>query len=285
MRLLPMSLVIIVSVLNALPASAQWAAVKTKGVPVGKDGRPDLTAPAPKKAGGKIPDLAGVWYPVTVPCEGSPFEAMFGCSDALLGIPIGVIDVTSTKPEEIESGTKEGLPYRPWALELAKQNMEQQGKDDPSARCLPLSIPRSWPDFTMQKIVHTDDLIVILNEYMTQYRQIHLDGRPLPKDAVPQFKGYSVGRWEGDTLVVDSIGFKDGWLDLKGNPITEEARTTERIRRVDYGTLEVTITIDDPKAYTKPFTVKRYLKLKLDTELIDYICNENEKSLQHMVGK
>ena len=121
---------------------------------------------------------------------------------------------------------------------------------------------------------------------MAQYRQIFMDGRPLPTDPEPTFKGYSVGKWEGDTLVVETIGYKENWLDGQGRPLTEHARTIERIRRVNYGTLEVEMTIDDPKAYTKPWktrTVK--LGLVLNTDVMEYICNENEKSVQHMVGK
>ena len=121
---------------------------------------------------------------------------------------------------------------------------------------------------------------------MGQYRQMFLDGRPLPTDPFTNFKGYSVGRWEGDTLVVETTGFKDGlWLDTNGHPLTDKARTTERIRRPDYGHLEVQITVDDPGAYTRPWTVTRQLTLSVDTELIEYICNENEKSLEHMPGK
>jgi len=128
--------------------------------------------------------------------------------------------------------------------------------------------------------------VIILSEYMAQYRQIFLDGRPLPKDPSPSFKGYSVGHWEGDALVVETSGYKDGlWLDLKGDPLTEEGRTIERIRRPNYGRLEVQVTVNDPKAYTKPWSAMRYMKIALDTELIEDICNENNKNLPHMVGK
>lgn len=174
---------------------------------------------------------------------------------------------------------------QPWAEALVKQRKDAAGKDDPTARCLPLSSPRSWSNFATQKIIQTADSLTILDEYMAQYRQIHLDGRPLPEDPEPSFKGYSVGRWEGDTLVVETTGFKDDqWLDGWGHPLTAQARTVERIRRVNYGTLEVALTVDDPKAYTKPWTTTIKLALALDTDLLEYICNENEKSLKHMVG-
>jgi len=120
---------------------------------------------------------------------------------------------------------------------------------------------------------------------MLQYRQIFLDGRVLPREPEPSFKGYSIGRWDGDTLVVETIGFKDGqWLDLVGHPLTDQGRIIERIRRLNYGNLQVELTIDDPKAYTKPWTTTIKLSVGLNTELLEYICNENEKSLQHMVG-
>ena len=182
-----------------------------------------------------------------------------------------------------------GLPLlfsdEPWAQTLATQRRADFLKDHPSARCLPDAPPGMWASFHLQKIIHTQDSLTVLNEYMGQYRQIFLDGRPLPTDPEPTFKGYSVGKWEGDTLVVETIGYKENWLDGQGRPLTEQARTIERIRRVSYGTLEVEMTIDDPKAYTKPWktqTIK--LALALNTDLLEYICNENEKSLQHMVG-
>jgi hypothetical protein len=142
-----------------------------------------------------------------------------------------------------------------------------------------------WASLQMQKIIHQPDSLTILQEFMGQYRQIFLDGRTLPTDPEPSFKGYSVGKWEGDTLVVETIGYKENWLDFQGRPLTEQARTIERIRRVNYGTLEVEMTIDDPKAYTKPWkTLTIKLALLLNTDLLEYICNENEKSLPHMVG-
>jgi hypothetical protein len=178
------------------------------------------------------------------------------------------------------------LPYQPWAAAQVKQNLADIRKDDPTTRCLPISPVRQWSDFFPQKIVQTADAVFVLSEYMIQYRQIFLDGRPLPKDPFPSFKGYSVGHWEGDTLVVETTGYKNGlWLDLKGDPLTEEGRTTERIRRPKFGRLEVQLTVNDPKAYTRPWSATRYLTLALDTELIEDVCNENNKNLPHMVGK
>jgi hypothetical protein len=138
----------------------------------------------------------------------------------------------------------------------------------------------------MTKAVHTPRLLVLLNEVNAMYRQIFIDGRPLPVDPNPSWNGYSSASWDGDTLVVQTIGFMDGlWLDMAGSPMTDAAKMTERIRRSNYGTLEVEITIDDPKAYTRPWTVEMNQKITLDTELIDEFCLENEKSSQRMRGK
>ena len=272
--------------LGALPLSAQWPQVKTRRVPLTRDGKPDLNAAPPKFGNGRIPDLSGVWNSIKTPCEKSETAKIFGCSDIPFGAPVGIMDVTATGSEEGQAGTTVPLPYQPWAEAQVKQNLADIRKDDPTTRCLPISPVRQWSDFFPQKIVQTGDAVFVLSEYMIQYRQIFLDGRPLPKDPFPSFKGYSVGHWEGDTLVVETTGYKNGlWLDLKGDPLTEEGRTTERIRRPKYGRLEVQLTVNDPKAYTRPWSATRYLTLALDTELIEDVCNENNKNLPHMVGK
>jgi hypothetical protein len=267
------------STVAVLTVSAQWDNVKTKGVPI-KNGRPNFEAPAPKLPDGKTPDLSGIWDPVRTPCD--PKEDLSGCTDVPFGYPLTAINIGFG----VNGKSKEKLPLQPWAEALAKKRQEDQGKDDPTGFCLPSPGPRIWSAFDIVKILQTPDSVTVLSEYMKQYRQIFLDGRPLPKDPQPGFHGYSVGKWEGDTLVVETIGFKDGlWLDVEGTPLTDQARTIERIRRVNYGTLEVEMTINDPKAYTKPWTVKVVLHPLLDTELIDYICNEHERDLKHMVGK
>jgi hypothetical protein len=272
--------------LAAIPLEAQWPEVKTKRVPVTRDGKPNLTAPAPKLADGKTPDLSGIWNTIKTPCEASATARIFGCSDIPQGVSIGLFDVTANGAEDGQSGTTSALPYQPWAEALVKQRLADERKDDPTSRCLPISPVRQWADFFPQKIMQNADSVVILSEYMTQYRQIFLDGRPAPKDPLPSFKGYSTGRWEGDTLVVQTAGFKDGlWLDLKGDPLTTEGRSTERIRRPNFGRIEAQFTVDDPKAYTRPWSATRYLRVALDTELLEDICNENERSFAHMVGK
>jgi hypothetical protein len=241
-------------------------------------GTPNLTAPAPRLAGGRTPDFSGIWDAEKFPCTDEISQGL-GWIDAQQGIPAQAININ------IAGGFKEVLPMQPWAAAVVKERMANGGKDDPQSRCLPLPPPRGWSSFTLQKITHTPASLTIMDEYMSQFRQIFLDGRALPKDPEPLFKGYSVGRWEGDTLVVDTIGFKDdSWLDMFGHPLTAQARTTERIRRINYGNLDVQLTVDDPKAYTKPWTTTIKLSLALNTELLEYICNENEKSRQHMIG-
>ena len=158
---------------------------------------------------------------------------------------------------------------------------ERQGR---SARaCLPDTFLRAYSLPHLLKFVQTPGLLVMLNEMNAGYRQVFTDGRPLPDDPVPSWQGYSSAKWEGDTLVINSIGFRDDiWIDWNGSVITSAAKVQERIRRPDYGHLEVGVTVDDPKAYTKPWTVTLHQRLALNTELVDEICLENEKSLQRM---
>jgi hypothetical protein len=138
----------------------------------------------------------------------------------------------------------------------------------------------------LRKVIQIPGLLVTLNEMDATYRQIFIDGRPLPEIKQPSSKGYSIGKWEGDTLVVETTGFNDEmWLDRNGSPITDAARITERIRRVNFGRMDIELTIDDPKAYARPWTIKLIHRIVLDTELLDYLCVENEKDAPHMVGK
>jgi hypothetical protein len=164
--------------------------------------------------------------------------------------------------------------------------MAANGKDDPASRCLPRGVVKGHTTPLFRKIVQVPGLLVVLNEANASYRQIFTDDRALPEDPNPSWNGYSSAKWEGDVLVVRTNGFRDGlWLDRSGSPMTDAARMTERYRRVDYGKLEIELTVDDPKAYSKPWTVMLNQFIVLDTELLDYICLENEKSVKHMVGK
>jgi hypothetical protein len=171
-------------------------------------------------------------------------------------------------------------PFQPWAAELYTKRKDELAKDNPDARCLPIGALQMLAHPLPKKILHTPRLLVILHERNMEFRQIFLDGRPLPEDPQPSWYGYSTGRWEGDTLVVDTVGFRDGlWADFWGSPLTDRARMTERIRRPRFGALEIDVTIDDPKAYTKPWTVAVNQHLALDTELLEYACLENEKDV------
>ena len=266
------SIVIVAAIASAGPAplSAQWLKYPTAGVPRLPSGLPNLRAPAPRTADGK-PDLSGVWEPEknrTCPPE--------GCFDMLAGEQFF----------NIGWGLKDGLPYRPWAADARKIRMAENGKDDPVSRCLPGGVVKLHTTPLLRKIIQTPGLLVSLNETDATYRQIFTDGRTLPVDPEPSWKGYSSGRWEGDTLVVESNGFRDGlWLDRSGSPPTDAAKMTERFRRVNYGKLEIEITVNDPKAYSAPWTVTLNQLIVVDTDLLDYVCLENEKDVKHLVGR
>jgi hypothetical protein len=194
----------------------------------------------------------------------------------------------AVNPEFLDIGSRlpGGLPYQPWAAQLIKTRNAEGRIHDPTAHGLPIGIMRIHTFPTLRKIIQVPGLLVILSEYNANYRQIFTDGRPLLADPNPTWNGYSTGKWEGDVLVVQSNGFRDGiWLDAAGSPLTEAGKITERFHRLNFGQLEVTITVDDPKAYTKPWTVTLNQTIRLDTDLLDYIVNENEKSLQHIAPK
>ena len=265
-----------IAIFYAMPIAAQWFHYPTAGVPRLADGMPNLNAPTPRTADGK-PDLSGIWLAGNaLPC---PADLRDG-DDCLEKIPLSheAVDFAFSLPG--------GLPYQPWAAALVKQRAADHAKDDPHARCLPPNFPRAFAFPHLQKFIQIPGLLVILDEFNASYRQIFTDGRPLPDDPQPSWNGYSSGQWEGDALVVETIGFRDDlWLDMKGNPITNAARVTERFRRPNYGSLTIEVTVNDPKAYTKPWTVTLKQVIKLDTELVDDICLENEKSVQHMTGK
>ena len=234
-------------------AAAQWTNYPTPGIPRLPDGRPNLFAPVPRTADGK-PDLSGVW-------RGAGPLYRFNIAQDL-------------KPEDIQ----------PWAEALFLQRVRDSRKDSPLARCLPVSVP--FHDFfDLNRIVQTPALIVLLFESPNSpHRTVFTDGRDLPKDPNPTWLGYSVGRWEGDTLVVTTAGFNDrGWLDSAGHPQTESLRITERLTRRDVGHMDFEITIDDPKVFTRPFTVKTQRLLAPDTELLEDVC-ENERDGSHLSG-
>lgn len=174
-----------------------------------------------------------------------------------------------------------GLPLRPWAADLLTQRREHGL--DPNVRCLPSNFPRMFTLPHIAKILQTSGELVMLNEYNASYRQIFLDGRPLPVDPQPSWYGYSTAKWEGATLAVQTNGFRDDlWMDRAGTPLTSAATVTERFTRPSFGTLEIQATINDPKAYSHPWSVRFLDKIVLNAELMDEICLENEKSARHM---
>ena len=262
--------VVMISIAIASPLGAQWLSYPTAGVPRLPNGSPNLQAPTPRTPDGK-PDFSGIWEPE--PNRGCPAD---GCAD--MQVPQEFLNIGFS--------LKDGLPYQPWAAEARRTRMEQNGKDDPVSSCKPGGIVKLHTTPQLRKIIQIPGLLVTLNEMEAQYRQIFIDGRPLPAVDKTAFNGYSVGKWEGETLVVQSTGFPDGeWLDRNGTPLTDAAKITERIHRVNYGKMEVEVTIDDPKAYTRPWTIKLTHRIVLDTDLIDYICAENERDVGRMIGK
>jgi hypothetical protein len=215
------------------PLPAQWLKLAQKGIPRTKDGAPDLAAPAPRKPYGK-PDLSGIW--VADPPKLRDYSA-------------------GLKPEE--------FPIQPWAQALYNERKDgSHSGEEPDANCLPQGVPRIESTPVPLKIVQDQELMVILYEAFGQFRQIFLDGRELPKDPNPTWLGYSVGKWDGDTLVVEVTGFNGKtWLDQVGHPVTDALRVTERFHRRDFGHLDIVATIDDPKAYTKPFNLNSEVKV------------------------
>ncbi len=241
----------------SISASAQWLHFPTPGMPRKPDGKPNLSTAAPKSADGK-PDLSGLW--------------------TLNAGPGHIANVAAgLKPGEVQQ----------WADEVYKERLGNLGRDDPwTVGCLPAG-PRAMlrGGDGPARIIQTSAEVVILYDDLS-YRQIFLDGRTLPKDPNPSWMGYSVGHWDGDTLVVESTGFNErSWLDFGGHPHTEALRTTERFRRTNVGHMDVQVTFADPKAYTRPWTISFGASLAADTEMLEYVCNEDEKDKSHLVGR
>jgi hypothetical protein len=254
MRTIAASLLLL-SVICA-PADAQWVKVPP-AVPPGPDGKPNLTAPAPRLPDGHA-DLSGIWEPA------SPKYLRNLAADL--------------KPEDV--------PYQPWAKALVDSRADgSHAREESDANCLPQGVPKIGAAPAPWKIVQTPGLIVVVHEAFNLWRQIFLDGRQLAEDVNPSWLGYSVGKWDGDTLVVETRGFNGKtWLDQAGKPTTEALHVTERYRRRNIGTMEIQVTIDDPKAYTKPWTVTEEARLMTSGELFEFICNENNRDLDHLPG-
>ena len=239
-----------------VPASAQWIKYPTPGIPRTPDGKPNLSAPAPKTRDGK-PDFSGIWA--------TRRDTRF-----FQDLSAGGVDI----------------PMLPWAKALYEERKKNQQRGHPSERCLGHGLADFDTHQTPRRIVQSPGVIAILFESYHQYRQILMDGRPLPEVGLPAYLGYSVGRWEGDTLVIETVGVNDkGWLDMNGHPQTEKTHFTERLRRPTFGHIDVELTIDDPSAYSRSWTVKlpgwEFLP---DTDLIEAIC-ENERDASHVYNK
>jgi hypothetical protein len=245
--------------MSSFAAEAQWDPYPWKNVPRNPDGSVQMNAPPRRTADGKV-DLSGFWMPV---------DAVKHLLNLAADLPPG------------------SVPLQPWADAVYKERIENNGKDHPGVRCWPSGIPEKNNIPDGMKIVQTPDLMLFLYESRTIYRQIFTDGRSHPKnDPQPTWQGYSIGKWEGDTFVVDTVG-QNGktWLDMRGLPATEALHVIERFTRPTIGRINIDVTIDDPKAYTKPWDVKLAWRLVPDTDLIESICEENNRDLPHMVGK
>jgi hypothetical protein len=253
MKIRPFVTAAILVLASGAPLRAQWIDLPTPGIPRTADGKPNLSAPAPKTADGK-PDLSGIWT------MNAGRYAMNIAADL--------------KPGETQ----------PWAEALYQQRRENLGKDSPFTGCLPQGAALNLNPVAMIRVVQTPTIVAFLSEDLT-YRTIHLDGRKLPVNPNPSFMGYAVGRWEGDTLVVESNGYNDRiWLDFGGHPHSEALHITERIRRSDFGHLEIEETLTDPAVFARPWTIKIRANFIADTEILEYVCAENESDRQHLVG-
>jgi len=255
--------------LFCLPVHGQWPPYPTPDVPLKSDGSPDLDAPAPRTSWG-TPDFSGIWenYP--------PF------GEELSEDELGPEAPPLAEFWDLGEHFEDGLHYTDWAREVRAERMANDMRDNPDAHCLPIGYMQLHKHPQPHKIIQTEDLIVMIWESNGGLRQIFLDGRELPdNDALPWWYAYSVGHWEGDTLVVESNGFRDDvWLDVNGSPLTNNGRITEHFTRDSFGRMTIDVTIEDPRSYTEAFTVRVLHGIMLDTNLIEFICNENEMSSQ-----
>jgi hypothetical protein len=256
---------------------AQWPSYPTAGVPRAADGKPNLEAPTPRTADGKV-DFSGIW----TRAGGGGGRGRGGPpapTTTSEGIPLSQFGEVAGRGYE--------LPLQPWAAELKKKRMADNSKDNPDVWCLPIGLMQYHNHPQPRQMVQTKNLMLITYESNYGLRYIYMDGRPAPNnEPTPWWFGYSRGWFEGDTLVVETTNFrgdeKAGWLDVAGSPYTESLKMTERFRRPNFGTLEIDVTIDDPKAYTKPFTVRVNQRIMVDQEMMEFICNENERSTGHI---
>jgi hypothetical protein len=258
--------IVFVASLFSTPAAGQWLNYKTPGIPRLANGKPNLSAPPSRTADGRI-DLSGIWAAECSIYDGNP------CFTRSLFFDLA----RDLKPGDVQ--------MTPWASAIQAHRQSRNHVDDPYGYCLPPGVPRI--DFAGGpfKVLQTSGVTAFLYETLVGmiFRQVFTDGRPLLDSGEPTWLGYSVGRWDNDTFVVDTNGFKDGgWLDReKGHPNSNALRVTERFWRTEFGHMEITITINDPRAYLKPWTMKTVLQLQPDTELLEAFCDEHDKTMQH----
>jgi hypothetical protein len=283
-----LSVALVAALLAAsVPLSAQWPPHRAATAPRAADGRVNLQGPVPRTAAG-TPDLSGVWENIGWRELQQVSNDVSGTGGSpgtrpLVAAATGVLTSGPGLFFDIGAGVAGGLPLQPWAAALKKERMAGNSMDNPDAHCLPLGNLQLHTHPQPRKIIQTAGVVVMLYEGNGGVRQLFTDGRPLPAtDAQPWWFGYSSGRWMGDTLVVETTGFRDGgWLDVNGSPLTDRGRTIERYRRTSYGFMDVAVTVDDPKAYTHPWTVTIKQRLMADDELIEFVCLENERSSPH----
>ena len=286
--LVTFAFVILGTPLASTHLAAQWLKYPTAGVPRKADGKVDMSAPSPRMPDGK-PDFSGIWTtgePNVRRTGGlsSPKEATGPREPQSPNDGQSPGDASASRQmANIGVDLPGGLPYQPWLVPIVKERTDNLAKDDPHIRCLPDNFLRAYGLPHLLKFVQTPNLLVELNEMNAGYRQVFTDARPLPEDPTPSWQGYSSGKWSGDTLVIDTTGVRDDtWIDWIGSVLTPAAKVREQIRRPDFGHLEIQVTVDDPKAYTKPWTVSLKQRIVVDTDLIDEICLESEQSLKHM---
>jgi hypothetical protein len=268
-------------------ASAQWDPVPDPTLPRDSDGNVVMNAPTPRTTAG-TPDLSGLWMRTR---SGPPPENAGGGGGGQLEPPQEPVPLDPNGPPiaaffEAGQNMEGGLPYTPWAKEIRDQRFALRARDNPDAQCLPMGFLQFHQQPQPRQIIQTEKMIMIVYEANYGLRYIYLDGRELPPQGEPQpwWYGYSVGRWDGDDLVVETNNLRgaedspyDAWLDVNGSPHSREAKITERFRRPTLGHLQIDFTIEDPKAYTKPWTVRVDQRLLPDQELIEFICNENQQ--------
>lgn len=254
---------------------AQWLNHRTPGIPRTPDGKPNLNAPAPRRADGK-PDLSGLWQTNAAPRELLktliPDDTNGAGEEPLSEYFVNIF--SDFKPEDV--------PFRPEAARTFEERARNFMNVSPVSHCLPEGMPLLEMAPAPYKIVPTPGVTFLLYERDTTYRQVYTDERQLPKDPQPSWLGYSIGKWEGDSFVVDTIGFNDrGWLDARAHTHSESMHLTERFHRIDFGHMEVRLTVDDPKTYTRPFTITLKQHLIPDSDLLESYCAENEKDAPH----